>query len=70
MVGRERLTKTKKMNDTTKAQEVLFYARCQLEGMIAKNQFLTGRGIEIEYTEEDFAQLAEDTRHAYQEAMR
>jgi len=58
------------MNDTTKAQEVLFYARCRLEAMLAENELARQMKVRIVYLEPQFIQLAEETREAYQEDMR
>jgi len=51
------------------SQEVLFYARCQLEGMLVENQDLQRRGESPAYTENAFYALAEQTREAFRKAM-
>lgn len=45
--------------------EILFYAQCQLQGMIAENQDRLDKGLAVAYTEEAFVRLAEETRSAF-----
>lgn len=55
------------MNEST-LQEILFYARCQLEGMLAENAERARRGQAVAYVETDFLKLAEETRQLFREA--
>jgi len=50
------------------SQEVLFYARCQLEGMLAENELRKHRGESPAYKEDDFLSLAETTRGLFRRA--
>ena len=50
------------------SEEVLFYARCQLEGMVAENDYRKHRGEVVAYTEDAFVKLAEETRGAFRAA--
>lgn len=45
-----------------KAREILFYAQCQLAGMIAENQLRELRGEAPAYMEDHFTTIAEQTR--------
>ena len=51
------------------SQEVLFYARCKLEGMLAENEERRRRGEAIAYVEDAFIRLAEETRGYFRTAQ-
>lgn len=51
------------------SQEVLFYARCQLEGMLIANIERLSKGEAPMYNEGAFYRLAEETRGAFREAQ-
>jgi hypothetical protein len=58
------------MNDqVAKAMEVLFYGQCQLQSMIAANQDRDRKGLAQAYTEDSFADLAEQTRGEFRNAI-
>lgn len=50
------------------AQEILFYASCEREGMIADNKVREHYGNEPAYASGDFVALAERTRQAVRQA--
>jgi len=51
------------------AREVLFYAECQLQAMLAANQERMAKDSTVSYTEDAFLNLAEQTRGAYRRAI-
>ncbi len=51
------------------SEEVLFHARCELEGMLAENQDRMSKGYSQAYGESAFLKLAEDTREEFRKAM-
>ena len=48
-------------------RELLFYAECQLQAMIAENKQRERQGLALAYAEEQFLTLAEQTRGAYRQ---
>lgn len=50
------------------SEEVLFYARCQLEGMLAENADRAAKDYSQAYPEASFLRLAEETRAAFRAA--
>lgn len=51
------------------AREVLFYAECEMQGMIATNKELEALKLPPRFTEHDFNWLAERTRGAFRQAV-
>jgi hypothetical protein len=51
------------------AREVLFYAECEMQGMIATNKELETLKLPPRFTELDFSSLAERTRQCFRQAI-